>query len=166
MPDPDPLSAAVAEIKHHHRQHVSVNFPEPGICVSRCAVKWPCEAYRGAAVVDALLKAHEPVQIYHNADDCGHERPVEPEPSWTGTDADEAWREYTDWDDNHPYGSPVDPGGDYDGDRICLGRPLQQVCPACSRMRHGEGFDLEGAYVAADGCIVRPVIAAHLTGGG
>lgn len=50
----DPLSAALAEIKHDHRQHVSVNFPAPGVCVSR-RDKWPCQAYCAAAAVEAVL---------------------------------------------------------------------------------------------------------------
>jgi hypothetical protein len=51
----DPLSAALAEIKHDHRQHVSVNFPAPGVCVSH-RDRWPCQAYRAAAAVEAVLK--------------------------------------------------------------------------------------------------------------
>jgi hypothetical protein len=52
----DRLAAELNEIKHHHRQHVSINFPAPGICVSRCAQSWPCETARAAAALDALLK--------------------------------------------------------------------------------------------------------------
>jgi hypothetical protein len=42
-------------IQHDHRQHVSANFPAPGICVSRCAERWPCQAYRAAAAALAAL---------------------------------------------------------------------------------------------------------------
>lgn len=54
MPD-DRLRDVAEVIKHHHRQHVSVDHPAPGICVSRCAIPWPCQAYRAAAAVDAAL---------------------------------------------------------------------------------------------------------------
>lgn len=60
MPDSaDPLAAKLAEIKHHHRQHVSINYPAPGICVSRCSARWPCDAYRAAAGADAMLELHQ-----------------------------------------------------------------------------------------------------------
>jgi hypothetical protein len=52
----DELAAALAEIKHDHRQHVSVNFPAPGVCVSN-RERWPCQAYRAAAAVEAALSA-------------------------------------------------------------------------------------------------------------
>lgn len=51
------LSAEVARIKHDHRQHVSANFPAPGICVSRCSGRWPCQAYRAAAALAEVLRA-------------------------------------------------------------------------------------------------------------
>ncbi len=35
---------------------MSVNFPAPGICVSRCAGAWPCEAWRAARAVEEVLK--------------------------------------------------------------------------------------------------------------
>lgn len=60
----DKALAEVETIKHHHRQHVSDNFPAPGICVSRCTDKWPCEAYRSAAALDAALRHHQPRQLY------------------------------------------------------------------------------------------------------
>jgi len=53
MTDP---AAILAGIQHHHRQHVSQNFPAPGICVSRCTDRWPCQAYRAAAAALAALK--------------------------------------------------------------------------------------------------------------
>lgn len=58
MADDDRLSAALERIKQNHRQHVSVNFPAPGIRVSRCHERWPCEAYRAAAALDAVLAEH------------------------------------------------------------------------------------------------------------
>jgi len=56
VPDDDRAASTLAEIEHNHRQHVSPNFPAPGICVSRCADKWPCEAYRSATAAQAALK--------------------------------------------------------------------------------------------------------------
>src|ERR1700728_771111 len=64
MSKDDPV-AMLAEIQHHHRQHVSQNFPEPGICVSRCADRWPCQAYRSAAAAKAALAHHVEAVKYH-----------------------------------------------------------------------------------------------------
>ena len=58
MPD-DKLTAALDEIRSHHQQHVSVNFPAPGICISRDG-SWPCEAGRLLAALDKVLKLTEP----------------------------------------------------------------------------------------------------------
>lgn len=61
---PDDLNAELAKMKHDHRQHVSANFPAPGICVSRCSdsqPRWPCHAYRAVAALEAALKRHRPV---------------------------------------------------------------------------------------------------------
>ena len=61
MPTPDAGPSATLEaIKERHRKHVSVNFPEPGICVSRCPGRWPCEAYRAASAAAAVLANHQP----------------------------------------------------------------------------------------------------------
>jgi hypothetical protein len=56
MPD-DKLTAALDEIRSHHQQHVSVNFPAPGICISRDG-SWPCEAGRLLAALDEVLDTH------------------------------------------------------------------------------------------------------------
>jgi hypothetical protein len=59
----DELAAAIAEIKHDHRQHVSVNFPAPGVCVSN-RERWPCQAYRAAAAVEAALSAADSWKLF------------------------------------------------------------------------------------------------------
>ena len=59
MTDTDP-SAALDKIRKSHRQHVSENFPAPGICVSRCAERYPCSSARLLAAVDAVLAHHQP----------------------------------------------------------------------------------------------------------
>ena len=59
MTDTDP-SAALDKIRKSHRQHVSENFPAPGICVSRCAERYPCSSARLLAAVDAVLAKHQP----------------------------------------------------------------------------------------------------------
>jgi hypothetical protein len=51
----DAIARYVAKVQHGHRQHVSVNFPAPGICVSRCSEPWPCAAARTAAALDAVM---------------------------------------------------------------------------------------------------------------
>jgi hypothetical protein len=51
----DELTAALDEIRASHRQHVSINFPEPGICVSRDG-SWPCNAGRLLVALDEVLK--------------------------------------------------------------------------------------------------------------
>jgi hypothetical protein len=53
---PDPIAAYLAQVKADHRQHVSVNFPAPGICVSRCAGRWPCSSSRLAAGLEEARK--------------------------------------------------------------------------------------------------------------
>jgi hypothetical protein len=52
----DKLSAALDKMRNSHRQHISVNYPAPGICVSRCAERYPCAAARAVAALDAVLK--------------------------------------------------------------------------------------------------------------
>lgn len=105
----DKALAEVEIIMHHHRQHVSDNFPSPGICVRRCDDKWPCEAYRAAAALDAALKRHQPRQLY-------------------GFIADE----------NHPGRCPHDPDRDWDqhfeddGMWYCRDKPVLQVCVSCA----------------------------------
>lgn len=52
------MSDDLAKILRDHRQHVSENFPAPGVCVSRCAdsqPRWPCGAYRAAAAAEAAV---------------------------------------------------------------------------------------------------------------
>jgi hypothetical protein len=64
-PVPDDLvTAFIADAKRRHRQHVSVNFPAPGLCVSRCAGPWPCTAYRAAAAIETALEHHRPEQLH------------------------------------------------------------------------------------------------------
>lgn len=118
------------------------------------------------AALDAVLKGHDPVQVYESADVCGHERPRE-------LDAEDraCWPEEAAsiqfvieaWDEDHPAGVPLTPDGDDPG-RICLARPQEIICPACSQARYGESWETEGAYVLAGDCIVRPVITRELTG--
>lgn len=73
----DDLSTALAEIREHHRQHVSANYPAPGICVSRCPERWPCGPARAVAAVDAVLKAAAGWQRYaargDAQDECARE---------------------------------------------------------------------------------------------
>jgi hypothetical protein len=109
----DDLSAVLAEIKHHHRRHVSVNYPAPGICVSRCADKWPCQAYRAVAALGAALSFHQRVNLYGNAA--------------TG---------------DEPGACPHDPDAachfDGDGEWLCEGKPEGAVCSTCV---DGQGGD-------------------------
>lgn len=70
----DTLSAAVAKIKSDHRQHVSVNFPAPGLCVSRCAGPWPCQAWRAASAVEAVLKLHALTALHRHTEPCDRHR--------------------------------------------------------------------------------------------
>lgn len=63
---PDDLNAELAKMKHDHRQHVSANFPAPGICVSRCSdsqPRWPCHAYRAVAALEAVLKLADEAKV-------------------------------------------------------------------------------------------------------
>ena len=60
MTTPDDLTAELARFHEYHQQHVSTNYPEPGICVSRDG-KWPCDSARLLAAVEAVLKLHQPV---------------------------------------------------------------------------------------------------------
>ena len=72
----DDLASTLAGIKHDHRQHVSANFPAPGICVSRCAdshPRWPCGAYRAAAAAEAALKAVDELEHIDTAPPSGKE---------------------------------------------------------------------------------------------
>jgi hypothetical protein len=58
MPD---AAAMLNRILRDHRQHVSENFPAPGICLSRCADSqppWPCGAYRAASAGKVALSRH------------------------------------------------------------------------------------------------------------
>ena len=57
----DDLAATLAEAKRDHWQHVCENHPEPGICVQRCAGRWPCGAHRSATSLEAVLKLHQPM---------------------------------------------------------------------------------------------------------
>jgi hypothetical protein len=64
MTDTDP-SAALDKIRKSHRQHVSENFPAPGICVSRCAERYPCSSARLLAAVDAVLTLADAIAVPH-----------------------------------------------------------------------------------------------------
>jgi hypothetical protein len=106
----DQLSAALAEIRHHHRQHVSVNFPAPGPCMSRCAGPWPCQAWRAASAVEAALSHHKRDPLYGNA-------ATEGEPGNCPHDPD----------------SPLHfEAGDGSGEWLCEGRPEGTVCGSCT----------------------------------
>jgi hypothetical protein len=52
----DKRSSALDKMRRSHRQHVSANYPAPGICVSRCSDPWPRATAQLLAVVDAVLK--------------------------------------------------------------------------------------------------------------
>ncbi len=102
----DELATALAEIKHDHRQHVSVNFPAPGVCVSN-RERWPCQAYRAAAAVEAALACHQRTGLYGNAATDG-------EPDACPHDPD----------------SPLHFEGD--GEWLCEGKPEGAVCSSCT----------------------------------
>lgn len=139
----DRIATYLAEMQKHHRQHVSANFPAPGICVSRCAERWPCSAARVAAALKAVLGDHGDCGVYLGADECDH-----PEPS--GIDEG--------WDADHPQGAG-------DVGRICLLTEVGRYCPACTQLVY-EDDPVGDQYVDASNCIVLPVIAAKLLGGG
>jgi hypothetical protein len=54
-----PASAALEQIRARHQQHVSLNYPAPGICVSRDSGRWPCDAARLLSALEAALAQHE-----------------------------------------------------------------------------------------------------------
>jgi len=110
----DTAKTALGEIKHHHRQHVSANFPAPGICVSRCAGRWPCQAWSAASAVEAVLKFHERVPLYGNA----------------------ATEEESDACPHDPDSGLHFESGD--GDWLCEGRPEGAVCSTCVDGEGGE----------------------------
>jgi hypothetical protein len=67
------LGVILGKIQQAHRQHVSANFPEPGICVSRCAdsvPQWPCGAARAAAALAAVLPLSDAAALKYRA--TGH----------------------------------------------------------------------------------------------
>jgi len=41
---PDPLAERLAYLRSRHQQHVTANFPAPGICVNDHH-RWPCHAH-------------------------------------------------------------------------------------------------------------------------
>jgi hypothetical protein len=49
-------SVALEKIRPDHRQQVSVSYPEPGICVTRDSSRWPCDAARLLAALEAAMK--------------------------------------------------------------------------------------------------------------
>jgi hypothetical protein len=51
----DRIASTLTEIRESHRQHVSMSYPEPGICVSRDG-RWPCDSARLLAAVEAALE--------------------------------------------------------------------------------------------------------------
>lgn len=107
------------------------------------------DTLRLLAVVDALLKPHEPMPMYRDAENCGHQEPPE------GGDGYTAWDE---WGDNHPYGT-----GPSAGDRICMLTQVGTACPACSTLVYDVWGD-DGDFVDASKCLVRPVISRELLG--
>lgn len=72
----DRVAATLSEIRESHRQHVSMSYPEPGICVSRDG-RWPCDSARLLAAVEAALAlADEWKQIpfaVRASDECADE---------------------------------------------------------------------------------------------
>lgn len=106
---------------------------------------------------DALLKAHQPVQVYAGADGCDHDCP--PEPDWDSEPAEDVVAAWEAYEDDHPYG--VTPSGENDV-RICTLTPDHQACPACSALVYSAWGDDE--YIDASRCMVRPLIAAALSG--
>lgn len=133
----DPLAAALAEIKHDHRQHVSLNFPAPGVCVSH-RDRWPCQAHRAAAAVEAALGFHERVSLYGNA-------ATEDEPGNCP---------------HHPDSDLHFEGGDGSGEWLCEGKPEGAVCSSCI---DADGADGEHADWP---CPEYEAILAALTGKG
>lgn len=72
-------------------------------------------------IVDATLQRHEPMAMYHPADDCPHDEPE-----------DDSTREWDEYQDDHPYGANEygEPG---EGDRICMLSPTGEVvCRGCA----------------------------------
>jgi len=140
----DPLTAALEEIKRDHRQHVSVNFPVPGVCVSN-RDRWPCQAYRAASAVDAALKLHRAEPWYCAASDCEH-----PEPPDDSDDHD-------DWYDDHTSGTG--------GIVVCLLTQVDSICPECTRLKY-DTLEPEGDDFVSAPCDTRSAILAALTGEG
>lgn len=112
------------------------------------------DTLRLLATMDALLKPHEPMPMYRNAEGCDHPEPAEP---GEGGDQD-ALRGWDEWDDNHQYGT-----GSSAGERICLLTQIGTACPACSALVYDVWGD-EGDFVDVDKCLVRPVITRELLG--
>jgi hypothetical protein len=69
------LEAAIDEVRGHHAKHVSVNYPEPGICVSRCFWphgKWPCHGAMLARLAGSVLRRHPYAMVpAFDRADCG-----------------------------------------------------------------------------------------------
>jgi hypothetical protein len=107
---------------------------------------------------EALLKAHEPVQIYAGADGCEHPRP--PEPDWHGSPPQGAVDAWDAWQEEHPYGTGVD---DAEAVRICMLTPDHLACRACTDLVYGQQGSDE-AFVDAADCIVWPPLADALCG--
>lgn len=143
MPAEDPLAAALEKIRLRRSDAAASGW---GLASS-------ADIPRLLAAVEALARRHQPVQLYqwHDGGDCGHPEPED--------DTSEAW---SDWDGEHPSGEGLD---GYDDQRICLAAPMgAPVCRPCTELvRAVTGNDT--TEVPADECIVRPVLAMHLTTG-
>jgi hypothetical protein len=108
----DAVAAYLDQVRKDHAQHVSANFPAPGICVSRCAEAWPCSVARLAAAVEAVLKGHYKLTLYtiaitgwDPAIRCGH----------TEAEMENGRHELSDDSD----------------DVLCLDKPEADVCAQC-----------------------------------
>lgn len=138
------VTGVIAEIERDHARYVCVNFPDPGICLSRCPGSWPCQAYRCAAALKAALAPHEVRAWYLAATDCDHPEPPE--------DSDAR----ADWDGGHPPGTG-------DAGRICLHTQIASYCPACTELVYGDEEPYGDAYVPAP-CRTRQDITRELLG--
>jgi hypothetical protein len=69
MSEPDKTAAWLENTAEAHGQHVSANYPSPGVCVSRCAESWPCRPYLMATALLAVLEEHRPEQLHALVED-------------------------------------------------------------------------------------------------
>lgn len=146
----DPLSAALEEIGYLRAVASAIQADESAVAFDLGTVVRRFD--RALAALEALAKAHEPVQVYDSADGCPHPRPDEDE-----RDGDAL----AEWFDDHPGGAGIVP--DADVEAICLLSPRVTACRACSELVYGRWGD-ENQWVSEAECIARPLITARLLG--